>query len=1142
MRFKITQSTLDMIFSQLNISKMSSNSELSVQKFIHDQGIHLMALQETGCWDKTKGLFTDSLIIQNDISCKTSLKGVALIVKKTLLPEKVDFEEPSDFDAIWSQIRVGQKRILVGSIYISPSASNEAFEHLLKHLKSAASFKEVNKFSSLLVYGDFNARSLEWGDHHTNAWGRQLCDFLDKESLTLCSPFDLTFSCYEGGSVIDLLLADGPIVRDIGQHWVEKDCELFTGAPARGHYPVLHSLSIAAPHQGVKLKCHDWNKADWENWNCEVEAKLWGLELVPGLMQDGHKLWEEYLNIVQEANNKYVPLKTVSIHSKPFWTEKLSESLKQFLTAKGNYQKRSTPYNKEKMREAKDVFSQELITEKNNWVKRRVENVNVNDSTQFWKKYKKVFGINQHNYIGNLASEDSCLITSDAKKERLLYSTFFTGRHLSQLRTDPNHEKVIDNQYKSLLMDFNNNETINDSLNCNITEAEVIEVIKTINHHDKSCDDDRIHPCILKKLGSTAITTLTSLFNWCLRTGNWIWTTSRVTFIRKEGKNTYTKPDSYRPISMSSYFGKVLERILDTRLRIFMELERKLDDDQEGFTAGRSTTRYLFRMIANLSGIKKKKLTCIILFIDFQKAFDSVHLPTLMIKLNKLGVQGRILKLLHSFLFDRKVKLKVNDFVGEPILCSIFGLPQGSVLSPLLFIIYVADMTDEIPQWLKERLCCYKFADDGTLLVAHQSLFQCYRLMQRLCNELSKWCQKNKLVINCDINKTEAIILKTGQPLSEDNQPPQLHINGKNIRYVEKTKVLGVIVDDQLNFRCHAKQKLNECTRKWGLITKSTNRNHGLNIRSLTLLWKTMILTKLMYAAPLWLWKNLEVFKSFWQKAFMKMTGAFLCPNRALTEMALHLPPLEVILDVQTAKFMCKVLTSDDFLTCTLLQIEGSIPDLFHQQIVSLKEFIHWRYPEELGRRTHKVDLLEVKHKGYSLHYTKEVIQMYQEHRWKRLATGRLNVLGSSNTTDRVENLLFNMGSPSKNMDKNNFLFNHKTTKKEDSHIMDFIHGNSPLFGNCRKRMSITNEDKCDFCQQFWDSPLHQLFWCKELQDQSHTNLMEVITNPESYVTEVLLPKDKNVQQRFIERIRFLIDQHDFVYELKSDNSESSRI
>ena len=103
---------------------------------------------------------------------------------------------------------------------------------------------------------------------------------------------------------------------------------------------------------------------------------------------------------------------------------------------------------------------------------------------------------------------------------------------------------------------------------------------------------------------------------------------------------------------------------------------------------------------------------------------------------------------------------------------------------------------------------------------------------------------------------------------------------------------------------------------------------------------------------------------------------------------------------------------------------------------------------------------------------------------------------------------------------------------------MNFIHGNSPLFGNCRKRMGITNEDKCDFCQQFWDSPSHQLFWCKELQDQSHTNLMEVITNSESYVTEVLFPKKKNVQQRFIERIRFLMDQHELVYELQSDDSE----
>ena len=86
--------------------------------------------------------------------------------------------------------------------------------------------------------------------------------------------------------------------------------------------------------------------------------------------------------------------------------------------------------------------------------------------------------------------------------------------------------------------------------------------------------------------------------------------------------------------------------------------------------------------------------------------------------------------------------------------------------------------------------------------------------------------------------------------------------------------------------------------------------------------------------------------------------------------------------------------------------------------------------------------------------------------------------------------------------------------------------------------MGIRTEDKCNFCQQSWDSPSHQLFWCKELQDQSLTNLglMEVITNPDTYVTEVLFPKKKNVQQSFIEGIRFLIDQLELVYDLSSDN------
>ena len=991
-----------------------------------------------------------------------------------------------------------------------------------------------------MVYGDFNARSREWGDHHTNSWGKKLFDFISNGELTLCSPFDLTFSCNNGGSVIDLLLVDGPVIKDIGHQWVEKECELFTGAPIRGHYPVLHSLDSTKSLPRVTIKCTDWKKADWKKWNEAVEANVWGLQLIPGIMQDGKKLWAEFLKVIQAANKDHIPQKTISIHSKPYWTKNLSYHLQQVLLTRNNYHKRCTPNNKSKFTEAKQLFSQELIAEKNAWVKKRVENINVKDTTSFWKKYKRVFGAKPDNYIGNLHSTESCLATTDDQKEKILHKTFFTGKHLSQLMKDPVHEELIDEQYQSAMESFyqQSNVTHNEELNGAVSKEEVTAVIRSLKVNGKSCDNDNIHPCIIKNLGVSAITTLTDLFNWCLQTGTWIWTTSKVSFIRKEGKSSYTRPDSYRPISMASYFGKLLERILDVRLRSFYDLDTgSIDDDQEGFTSGRSTTRYLFRLIANLNEIKKKKLACIILFIDFQKAFDSVHLPTLMSKLYKLGVQGPILKLLHSFLFNRKVKLKVNNFVGASRICSLFGLPQGSVLSPFLFIVYVADMTDEIPPWLKKWLTCFKFADDGTFLVVHKSIFKCYRLMQRLCNELAKWCQKNKLVINCEANKTEAIVLKTNRELNDNEEPiPELKINGQVIKYVKNTKVLGVILDEDLNFRQHAEQKLLECKKKWGLITRGTNRNQGLNVRSLTLLWKTMIITKLMYAAPVWLWNNFSSFRGFWQSAIMKITGAMLNPRQPLVELALQIPPLEILTAIQTVKFLCKIISAEDNITSTLLQVEGSIPNRFHQQILSLKEFIQWKYPEKFGRRAFSVELSLVQQQNLSLHYTKDEINDYQTYKWVKSIRKQLDCSESTEINNELLKVVSSIETRSITLGKDLSLFSQNTTKSEDSHILDYLHGNSLLFGKCRKRMNI-GDDLCDFCQQEGDSPHHQLFVCKEVQDSTYDNLTAVILNPRDYISEVLLPTKSNAQHQFIERVRFLPEQHDLLQSMKELDS-----
>ena len=153
-----------------------------------------------------------------------------------------------------------------------------------------------------------------------------------------------------------------------------------------------------------------------------------------------------------------------------------------------------------------------------------------------------------------------------------------------------------------------------------------------------------------------------------------------------------------------------MERILDKRIKLELDITGAIDNnqDQEGFLKARSTTRYLFRLLCNLGEIKKKRLACIILFLDFQKAFHSVHLPSLIVKLSEAGITGDVLALIHNLLFNRLIHLKINSHLGKARPCHNFGLPQGSVLSPLLFILYVTDMIDEFPLELKMLLSGYK--------------------------------------------------------------------------------------------------------------------------------------------------------------------------------------------------------------------------------------------------------------------------------------------------------------------------------------------------------------------------------------------------------------------------------------------------
>ena len=162
------------------------------------------------------------------------------------------------------------------------------------------------------------------------------------------------------------------------------------------------------------------------------------------------------------------------------------------------------------------------------------------------------------------------------------------------------------------------------------------------------------------------------------------------------------------------------------------------------------------RLTLNLAikGDIEKKLTVICLFLDFEKAFDSVPKKGMIYKLHQLGLRGKLLNLLDSFLFNKKVTLKFNGYVGFIRFCLEFGLPQGSALSPILFRIYVMDLADLVTEMLR-RVKKIKFADDGTVIVAAESTEECVATMKEVMRIVYEWSQRWRMVINCSPNKTE---------------------------------------------------------------------------------------------------------------------------------------------------------------------------------------------------------------------------------------------------------------------------------------------------------------------------------------------------------------------------------------------------
>ena len=300
------------------------------------------------------------------------------------------------------------------------------------------------------------------------------------------------------------------------------------------------------------------------------------------------------------------------------------------------------------------------------------------------------------------------------------------------------------------------------------------------------------------------------------------------------------KPDSYRPISLTSCLAKAMEKMLNARLKWYLDKEKLLPKYQAGFRSGFTTADHIIHLEADVKmGFNKKKITTAV-FLDLTKAYDHTWHVGLLYKLTKMKVQGTALLWLKNFLQDRTITVRSNNAYSDTRTLTK-GVPQGSVLSPLLSNVMMSDFPHPDKDIELEL-----FADDIEFHTTTDSTEDSQLVLQPYIDEIDLWSYDWRLFFSVDKCKS-LTFTRRKKPEPE----PILLLSGVNIEPVDTFKFLGITFDKRLNWSAHISSLITSIQRLANLLKIMAGRKISLKLHLLTRLYKALIRSKIDYSAPI---------------------------------------------------------------------------------------------------------------------------------------------------------------------------------------------------------------------------------------------------------------------------------------------------
>ena len=292
-------------------------------------------------------------------------------------------------------------------------------------------------------------------------------------------------------------------------------------------------------------------------------------------------------------------------------------------------------------------------------------------------------------------------------------------------------------------------------------------------------------------------------------------------------------PENYRPISITSVISKIMESIVRDAIVAHMVKNNLLTDHQHGFVPGRDCMTQLLLSLEDWTNMIENSEAFDVIYTDFAKAFDSVAHERLMVKLENIGVKGDLLKWIYSFLCGRTQCVKVNG-IRSRWKKVLSGIPQGSVIGPLLFVIFINDMPEEV-----KFNVCKLFADDCKLYGRVSTLGE--NKMQFDLSNLENWSKNWQLPFNASKCK----VMHFGR----QNPKHSYHLNDHVLESMHSEKDLGVFIDDQLKFHVHTAAGAKKANQILGVVKKSYRTRDPTTMATL---YKHMVRPHLEYGNTIW--------------------------------------------------------------------------------------------------------------------------------------------------------------------------------------------------------------------------------------------------------------------------------------------------